>query len=186
MLCLSTTPACVTCLTALHVLPALQMWPYRESLFRVCFGRNLEGPSFYIITYLSVALFYGVGMVSGSIWVPIQFVGATAGEQSCTGICMGTLVQGVWWTREGVEYPAAPPSLLGCVRGWHSRDIPPSRPTPAARCRDFKQLTPAFPHPVRLKAKLVRPRKKVPPLVPRICTHLSSGLGVPTQPGSPS
>lgn len=57
----------------------MQMWPYRESLFRVCFGRNLEGPSFYIITYLSVALFYGVGMVSGSIWVPIQFVGATAG-----------------------------------------------------------------------------------------------------------
>jgi hypothetical protein len=55
------------------------MAPYRESLSRLLTGRELEGAPFYLITYASLAGFYAVAMHSGSIWVPLQFVGATAG-----------------------------------------------------------------------------------------------------------
>ncbi|EFN54731.1 hypothetical protein CHLNCDRAFT_135437 [Chlorella variabilis] len=55
------------------------MAPYRESLSRLLAGRELQGAPNYLVTYLSLALFYLIAMHSGSIWVPIQFVGATAG-----------------------------------------------------------------------------------------------------------
>lgn len=57
----------------------MQMAPYRESLSRLLAGTELHGAPYYLVTYLSLALFYFVAMHSGSIWVPIQFVGATAG-----------------------------------------------------------------------------------------------------------
>ena len=55
------------------------MAPYRESLSRLLAGRELTGPPYFLLTYASLALFYFVAMHSGSIWVPLQFVGATAG-----------------------------------------------------------------------------------------------------------
>lgn len=55
------------------------MAPYRESLSRLLTGRELSGVPFYLLTYASLAGFYFVAMHSGSIWVPLQFVGATAG-----------------------------------------------------------------------------------------------------------
>jgi hypothetical protein len=71
------------------------MWPYRESFSRVAFGRELDGIPFYALTYLSLAAFYGVAMVAGSIWVPIQLVGATAGERGVLGEWVGW--GGVGW-----------------------------------------------------------------------------------------
>jgi amino acid permease len=57
----------------------MQMAPYRESLSRLLAGTELSGGPYYLLTYASLALFYFVAMHSGSIWVPLQFVGATAG-----------------------------------------------------------------------------------------------------------
>jgi hypothetical protein len=62
------------------------MAPYRESLSRLLTGRELEGAPFYLITYASLAGFYAVAMHSGSIWVPLQFVGATAGGLGWAGL----------------------------------------------------------------------------------------------------
>lgn len=59
--------------------PPPQMAPYREALSRLLAGRELGGPPFYLLTYASLAAFFWVAMHSGSIWVPLQFVGATAG-----------------------------------------------------------------------------------------------------------
>lgn len=60
--------------------PPLQMWPYRESLSRLCFGQELTGAPFYLVTYASLAVIYATAMASFSIWVPLQLVGATAGR----------------------------------------------------------------------------------------------------------
>ena len=57
----------------------LQMYPYRESLSRLCFGQELSGAPFYLLTYASLAVVYLTAMASSSIWVPLQLVGATAG-----------------------------------------------------------------------------------------------------------
>jgi hypothetical protein len=58
----------------------MQMAPFRESLSRVAFGRELPGGApFYVLTYASVAALYGAALVSGSIWGPLQLIGATAG-----------------------------------------------------------------------------------------------------------
>ncbi|KAL4444692.1 hypothetical protein ABPG77_002509 [Micractinium sp. CCAP 211/92] len=57
----------------------MQMAPYRESLSRLIAGTELSGPPYYLLTYGSLALLYWIAMHAGSIWVPIQFVGATAG-----------------------------------------------------------------------------------------------------------
>lgn len=57
-----------------------QMWPYRESLSRLCFGQELTGAPFYLLTYASLAAVYLTAMSSSSIWVPLQLVGATAGK----------------------------------------------------------------------------------------------------------
>ena len=59
----------------------VQMAPYREALGRVFFGRELHGAPFYTLTYLSLLAFYLIAMVAGSIWRPLQFVGATAGGE---------------------------------------------------------------------------------------------------------
>ncbi|KAI3424945.1 hypothetical protein D9Q98_008327 [Chlorella vulgaris] len=56
-----------------------QMAPYRESFSRLLVGRELSGGAYYLLSYGSLAAFYAIAMNSGSIWVPIQFVGATAG-----------------------------------------------------------------------------------------------------------
>lgn len=57
----------------------MQMAPYRESLSRLLAGTELSGPPYYLVTYGSLGLLYWIAMHAGSIWVPIQFVGATAG-----------------------------------------------------------------------------------------------------------
>lgn len=57
----------------------MQMAPYRESFSRLLVGRELSGGAYYLLSYGSLAAFYAIAMNSGSIWVPIQFVGATAG-----------------------------------------------------------------------------------------------------------
>jgi len=63
------------------------MAPYRESLSRLLVGTELSGVPYYLLTYASLALFYLVAMNSGSIWVPIQFVGATAGTVEGHAVC---------------------------------------------------------------------------------------------------
>lgn len=60
-----------------------QMAPYRESLSRLLAGTELSGAPYYLLTYASLALFFFIAMHSGSIWVPLQFVGATAGALIC-------------------------------------------------------------------------------------------------------
>ena len=62
------------------------MAPYRESLSRLLAGTELSGAPYYLLTYASLALFYFVAMHSGSIWVPLQFVGATAGALLGSGV----------------------------------------------------------------------------------------------------
>lgn len=62
------------------------MAPYRESLSRLLAGTELSGAPYYLLTYASLALFYFVAMHSGSIWVPLQFVGATAGAGRAAGL----------------------------------------------------------------------------------------------------
>lgn len=57
----------------------LQMFPYRENLFRLLFGRELHGAAYYALTYASLAVFYFTAVAASSIWVPLQLVGATAG-----------------------------------------------------------------------------------------------------------
>lgn len=75
----------------------MQFAPYRESLSRLLVGRELTGPPFYLLTYSSLFLFYLTAMHAGSIWVPLQFVGATAGERVC-GRLAGVLqrMAGLW------------------------------------------------------------------------------------------
>jgi hypothetical protein len=53
----------------------LQMMPYRESLARLVFRRNLDGPLFYVVTYASIAGMYLVANVTSSIWGPLQVIG---------------------------------------------------------------------------------------------------------------
>lgn len=95
-LCFSRRP-CSCCLPEPHLPPPrilhplnytslalmVQMAPYRESLSRLLAGTELSGAPYYLLTYASLALFYFVAMHSGSIWVPLQFVGATAGALIC-------------------------------------------------------------------------------------------------------
>lgn len=58
-----------------------QMLPYRQSLARLTLGGEAEfaGLGYFVVTYVSLALFYAIAMAAKSIWVPIQLVGATAG-----------------------------------------------------------------------------------------------------------
>lgn len=80
------------------------MAPYRESLSRLLAGTELSGAPYYLLTYASLALFYFVAMHSGSIWVPLQFVGATA------GVLLGERLQGQrggwrrWWWSGCVQW----------------------------------------------------------------------------------
>lgn len=57
----------------------MQMLPFRQSLSRLAFGRDLEGRQYYALTYASLAGFYILAMTAKSIWTPLQLVGATAG-----------------------------------------------------------------------------------------------------------
>ena len=59
----------------------LLLQPYRQSLARLILGEDQEfaGLGYYVVTYVSLAIFYFVAMAAKSIWVPIQLVGATAG-----------------------------------------------------------------------------------------------------------
>ena len=69
-------------------LPAPSAPPHQQeaSLNFLLTGRELEGAPFYLITYASLAGFYAVAMHSGNIWVPLQFVGATAGGLGWAGL----------------------------------------------------------------------------------------------------
>ncbi|PSC68607.1 Extracellular basic protease [Micractinium conductrix] len=66
-------------LASIITLFPMQMAPYKESLARLLVGSELSGTPYWLLTYFSLAGFYLVAMRAGSIWVPIQFVGATAG-----------------------------------------------------------------------------------------------------------
>lgn len=57
----------------------MQMWPYRESFTRLTFGRDMDGPMFYVVTYVSLMVIYLLAMALPSIWKPLQLIGATAG-----------------------------------------------------------------------------------------------------------
>ena len=67
----------------------VQMAPYKESLARLLVGSELSGTPYWLLTYFSLAGFYLVAMRAGSIWVPIQFVGATAGGSGAGWRCPG-------------------------------------------------------------------------------------------------
>eukprot|EP00887_Chlorella_sp_A99_P002185 scaffold21.g2185.t1 len=73
------TLVCLSFLLSVCSIFPMQMAPYRESLSRVLAGAELRGAPYYLLTYASLALFYGTATVAGSIWRPLQFVGATAG-----------------------------------------------------------------------------------------------------------
>ena len=68
-----------------HLDPPLQMAPYREALGRVLCGAELRGAAYHAVTFASLALFYLVAIWAGSIWRPLQFVGATAGGENDGG-----------------------------------------------------------------------------------------------------
>ena len=64
----------------LLLLLLLQMAPYVESAERLALpGRELGQGATLALKYASLAAFWGVAQVSGSIWRPLQLVGATAG-----------------------------------------------------------------------------------------------------------
>lgn len=104
-------------LSVITIAPS-QMAPYRESLSRLLAGRELQGAPNYLVTYLSLALFYLIAMHSGSIWVPIQFVGATAGGWSR------------WWWREWATLARAAAARVTCVSLARSLLVPPCSPAP--------------------------------------------------------
>ena len=92
------------------------MAPYRESLSRLLAGSELSGAPYYLLTYFSLALFYVVAMHAGSIWVPLQFVGATAGTRWdwCRGLDPGLRGAGVTAAavKRGADSSAHPPSCV--------------------------------------------------------------------------
>lgn len=59
----------------------MQMFPFRQSLARLTIGRDLQGVTYYVVTYVSLFAMCGVAILSGSIWKPLQLVGATAGKK---------------------------------------------------------------------------------------------------------
>lgn len=58
-----------------------------DLMCRLAFGRDVEGPTFYGVTYISLFVIYLLAMALPSIWKPLQLIGATAGRHaSCNAL----------------------------------------------------------------------------------------------------
>ncbi|KAK9831399.1 hypothetical protein WJX81_001186 [Elliptochloris bilobata] len=65
-------------LSIISIFP-MQMWPLRQALCKLLFGRELHGWGFYAITYGTLAGVYAAALLARSVWGPLQLIGATAG-----------------------------------------------------------------------------------------------------------
>lgn len=57
----------------------LQMTPFRDSLWKLLFRQELQGPGFWLVTYLSLVCVYLAASAITSIWEPLMIIGSTAG-----------------------------------------------------------------------------------------------------------
>lgn len=57
----------------------LQMHPFRDSLWKLLFRQTLQGPGFWLVTYLTLGGVYWAAAYITSIWEPLIILGSTAG-----------------------------------------------------------------------------------------------------------
>lgn len=101
----------------------LQMTPFRDSLWKLLFRQELQGPGFWLVTYLTLVCVYLAAAYITSIWEPLLIVGSTAGVlvafvfPGALGLAMGEELTETGGARKGRAALGALLIFVGVVIG---------------------------------------------------------------------